>query len=116
MKLHFGEPFLRSYLCSSILCVFFAFALAPPSSLAWGCKGHQTVALIAERHLTPEALQFFQTLLSQNPVDPQLKRNCGPAVRDLLADSSTWPDDVRGELKNGSWHYIDIPRGAPRRP
>ncbi len=83
---------------------------------AWGCKGHQTVALIAERHLTPEARQLVEKLLEENPVDPLVKRYCGSAIHDLLADGSTWPDDVRNERKNGPWHYIDIPRGAPRHP
>jgi len=31
--------------------------IAPPAK-AWGCKGHETVALIAEKHLTPEARQL----------------------------------------------------------
>jgi len=35
-----------------------------------GCKGHQTVALIAEKHLTPEGRQFVQKLLGDNPMDP----------------------------------------------
>jgi nuclease S1 len=83
---------------------------APPAG-AWGCKGHQTVALIAEKHLTPEAKQFLQKLLNDNPIDRKLKRWCGNATSDLLVDASTWPDDVRNERKNGPWHYIDIPRG-----
>jgi hypothetical protein len=33
-----------------------------------------------------------------------------------MADASTWADDVRGERKNGPWHYIDIPRGSKRGP
>lgn len=92
------------------------FLLQPSPTLAWGCKGHQTIALIAEKQLTPEARQFVDKLLSENPVDPQLKRYCGNSSRDLLADASTWPDDVRNDRKNGPWHYIDIPRGAPRGP
>jgi hypothetical protein len=83
---------------------------------AWGCKGHQTVALLAEKHLTPEARQLLETLLKENPIDPQLKRYCGPFPGSAIADSSTWPDDVRNTLKNGPWHYIDIPRGVPRAP
>jgi hypothetical protein len=91
-----------------------AFALliltAPPAN-AWGCKGHQTVALIAEKHLTPEARQLVQQILGDSPMDPKLKRWCGNATMDLMVDASTWPDDVRNERKNGPWHYIDIPRG-----
>jgi hypothetical protein len=83
---------------------------------AWGCKGHQTIALIAEKHLTPEARELIQSLLSENPIDLRWKRYCGVFAADLLADGSTWPDDARKELKNGPWHYIDIPRGAPRKP
>jgi hypothetical protein len=74
------------------------------------------VALIAEKHLTPEARQWVLKLLSENPIDPKLSRYCGGASRDLMADASTWADDVRGERKNGPWHYIDIPRGSKRGP
>ena len=96
--------------------VSFAAALAlltltaPPAN-AWGCKGHQTVAFIAEKHLTPEARQLVQKLLGENPIDPTLRRWCGNATTDLMVDASTWPDDVRHERGNGPWHFIDIPRG-----
>jgi hypothetical protein len=90
--------------------------LAAPAAQAWGCKGHQTVAFIAEKYLTPEAKDLVQSLLSENPIDPKVNRYCGSAVKDLMADSSTWPDDVRSDRKNGPWHYIDIPRGAARSP
>jgi len=84
--------------------------LTAPPVKAWGCQGHQTVAAIARKHLTPETQQFLEKLLADHPIDPQLKRWCGKATSDLLADASTWPDDVRNERKNGPWHYIDIPR------
>jgi hypothetical protein len=100
-------------LCS--LCVL-VLLFWPTAAQAWGCKGHQTVALIAEKHLTPEARQWVLKLLSENPIDPKLNRYCGGAVRDAMADAATWADDVRGERKNGPWHYIDIPRGSPRGP
>lgn len=94
-----------------LVCVLAASLLVVPSARAWGCKGHQTVALIAEKHLTPEARQFVEKLLGENPIDPKLKRYCGNATPDLMVDGSTWPDDVRNERRNGPWHYIDIPRG-----
>lgn len=84
---------------------------AAPSARAWGCKGHQTVALIAENHLSPEARQFVEKLLGENPIDSKLKRWCGNSTTDLMVDASTWPDDVRNERRNGPWHYLDIPRG-----
>lgn len=88
----------------------FLYATPPPAH-AWGCKGHQTVALIAEKHLTPEARQLVEKLLSENPIDPKLRRWCGNTTPDLMVDASTWPDDIRNERHNGPWHYIDIPRG-----
>jgi hypothetical protein len=99
----------------AVLSAFVLPCLASPV-LAWGCKGHQTVAVIAEKYLTPEARQFLDKLLTENPIDPQLKRYCGNSSGSLLADSSTWPDDIRNIVHNGSWHYIDIPRGAARGP
>ena len=99
-----------------LFAVVLTGSLTVPTANAWGCKGHQTVALIAEKHLTPEARELVFKLLSENPVDPQLKRYCGSAVSDAMGDASTWADDVRGDRKNGPWHYIDIPRGAPRGP
>src|SRR5260370_35826386 len=96
----------------AILAGALAFLLwTAPSADAWGCKGHQTVALIAEKHLTPEARQLVQKLLGDNAIDPKLRRWCGNATRDLMVDASTWPYDVRNERKNGPWHYTDIPRG-----
>lgn len=109
MKKFPSQRFRRFFL----ICAFF-FSTNP--AWAWGCKGHQTVAVIADRQLTPQAQQLVEKLLSENPIDPQLKRYCGNSTRDLLVDASTWPDDVRNELKNGSWHFIDIPRGTPRGP
>lgn len=84
---------------------------AAPCARAWGCKGHQTVALIAEKHLTPEAQRLVEKLLGANPIDRELQRWCGNATADLMVDAATWPDDVRNERRNGPWHYIDIPRG-----
>ena len=84
-----------------------------PSAYGWGCKGHQTVAFLAEKHLTPEAKQMFQALLTANPIDPQLKRFCGNTTTDVFADAATWPDDERTkEPKTAPWHFIDIPLGA----
>ena len=97
-----------------VLALAFATLFAAAPANAWGCKGHETVALIAERHLSPEAKEFVLTLLKEKPIDPQLKRYCGSAVNDPMGDASTWADDIRNERHNGPWHYIDIPRGTVR--
>jgi nuclease S1 len=105
----------RGVLLAPVLLTLLTLFAASPA-LAWGCKGHQTVALLAEKHLAPEARQFMEKLLSENPIDPKVKRYCGGLTRDLLLDASTWPDDVRNDVKNGPWHYVDIPRGTPHGP
>jgi hypothetical protein len=94
--------------CMGLLAASFCW---PPHARAWGCKGHQTVALVAEKHLTPEARGLVEKLLGANPIDTQLKRWCGNATPDLMVDAATWADDVRNERRNGPWHYVDIPRG-----
>ena len=98
----------------AFVCIVAAFLCAAPSARSWGCKGHQTVAIIAEKHLTPEARQLLEKLLSENPIDPKSKRYCGNTTPDLIVDASTWPDDARSERHNGPWHYIDIPRGKQK--
>jgi hypothetical protein len=103
-------------LITSIFSAAFALLLLPNPAQAWGCKGHQTVALIAEKYLTPETRQLVDKILSENPIDPQLKHYCGNSTHDLMAEASTWADDVRNDRKNGAWHYIDIPRGALHGP
>src|SRR5438067_12708053 len=93
-----------------LACMLAASSCFAPSARAWGCKGHQTVALIAEKHVTKEARQLVDKLLGENPIEPKLMRGCGNTTPDFMVDASTWPDDVRNERHNGPWHYIDIPR------
>ena len=102
--------------CFAALLCAAASLLTAPGAFAWGCKGHQAVAYIAERHLTPEAKQYLVQLLKDNPIDPKWKRYCGNTISDPFADGATWPDDARPSLKNGAWHYIDIPLDATRGP
>ncbi len=78
-------------------------------AFGWGCEGHQIVALIARAHLTPGAIAAVDALLRGNPIDPALNRYCKDRPDDLMADSSTWADDVRNIEKTAEWHYIDIP-------
>jgi hypothetical protein len=104
---------MRRSLIFLLVLLSLAGIIHVPSTLAWGCKGHQAVAYLAEKHLTPEAKLMFQALLTGNPVDPQLKRYCGNAITDLFADASTWPDDERSrDPKTAPWHFIDVPLGA----
>ncbi len=96
--------------------LFFAVVSLPAPARAWGCEGHQVVALLAERHLNPHALAMAKQILSDVPIDPTLSRYCKPGANNPLADASTWPDDMRGQRpETAPWHYVDIPLGTTHR-
>jgi hypothetical protein len=100
------------YSCALLCLSYLAFA---PAAKAWGCRGHETVAALAEKHLTPQAKQALLELLTANPIDPQLKRYCGQRGLDPFVDASTWADDERSrEPATAPWHFIDIPLSATR--
>lgn len=68
--------------------------LAPQSLWAWGAVGHQTIALIAEDHLTPAAREAVGRIL-------------GPGGD--LASVSAWADTiVEARPETAPWHYIQI--------
>ena len=91
------------------------FLFLPSTAWAWGCEGHQVVALIAERNLTPHALEMVKQILADSPIDPRLDRGCKQGGADPLADASTWADDIRPlRPETSPWHYIDILYGTSR--
>lgn len=93
----------------------FILLLSPVCAWPWGCDGHQAVAMIAEKHMTAHALEMANQLLRSAPIDPALPRYCTSPGLDLMADSATWADDLRSvQPETSQWHYIDIPRDAPR--
>ena len=100
------------FICLALICS----AILPSPTRAWGCKGHQAVALLAEKHLTPHALATVKKILADSPIDPSLSRYCKQGGTDPMADASTWPDDVRSQRpETPPWHYVDIPLGTTRR-
>jgi S1/P1 Nuclease len=120
----FSLPLLRSdslprqYLRAGIFACLLVFAVVslPAPARAWGCEGHQVVALLAEKHLTPHAFAMAKKILADGPIDPSLSRYCKEGGTDPLADASTWPDDIRAlRPETASWHYVDIPLGTTRR-
>jgi len=89
--------------------------VSPGRMWPWGCEGHQAVALIAEKHMNRHALESADRLLRSVPTDPALESRCPGAGIDPFADSSPWADDIRKlRPKTSAWHFIDIPRDAPR--
>jgi len=89
---------------------FLALLCASPAP-AWWCEGHQVVALIAANHLSPSAQAGVAALLQSHPVDASLHRFCQSPPDNLMADASTWADDVKHIEQTGTWHYMDIPLG-----
>jgi hypothetical protein len=74
--------------------------LTPPTARAWGIAGHVITADIAERHLSPAALQQVQALLATEGLQH-------------LDQVATWADEIRSTRKEAApWHYVDIPLAA----
>ena len=108
------RSFLRAgiWACLSLVAV----VSLPAPARAWGCEGHQVIALLAEKHLTPHALATAKKILAEGPIDPSLSRFCKGGNTDALADASTWADDIRASRpETAPWHYIDIPLGTTQR-
>ncbi len=97
------------------LLIAFASLAAVPSTWGWGCKGHEIVALIAEAHLNSHARAIALKILADGPISSSLSRYCKEPGLDSFVGSSTWADDERAIVPDTApWHFIDIPRGAPK--
>jgi hypothetical protein len=80
---------------------------------AWGCEGHQAIAIAAERLLPTGARAAVNAVLAASPIDPALRRFCESVPGSPLGDSATWADDFREvEPATGAWHFINFPRAA----
>lgn len=77
---------------------------------AWGCDGHQAVAMLAERLLSPATVAAMKQVLASAPVDPRIRAFCDGVPGDPIAESATWADDFRSlDPATGNWHFINIP-------
>ena len=103
----------RSILLFVMVCSLRSF------SFAWGCSGHEIVALIAERQLTAKAAQQVQSLL-QNAMlyeNGKPKRFCHETQLGLMATYATWADDFRElDRTTGDSHFWDIPLNSTAEP
>ncbi|HVF34769.1 MAG TPA: S1/P1 nuclease [Candidatus Saccharimonadia bacterium] len=89
-----------------ITCVLVAFvAFACPSiASAFGPLGHEVVAEIAARRLTPEARREVERLL-------------GDRASNAMRQWASWPDSLREVPPygpSGPLHYVNFPRGDCR--
>jgi hypothetical protein len=97
------------------LAVMFC-AMLSPHLWAWGCTGHEVVALIALRNLqkldaangTTVAQQVETLLTSQSRT--YANRYCEDFGLDPMAYFATWADDHRSvDSSTAPWHFWDIP-------
>jgi hypothetical protein len=97
-----------------LLAIIFLLGAGASPAFAWGCDGHQAIAIIAERLLGTATLRAVTGVLTASRVDPALDRFCGPE-RDLMADAATWADDQRSlDPATAGWHFINFPRAVAR--
>ena len=77
----------------------------PAAALAWGNEGHEIVAAIAQRYLTPEARARVERMLAADPDTL--------TAHDMQAEA-TWADSYRNSHKEtGAWHFVDIELDHP---
>jgi S1/P1 Nuclease len=101
----------RPVVLVALVCV-----LASGRLWAWGCTGHETVALIALKDLQAldaanqtQIAQQVETLLSAQ-THAYTGRFCKDLGLDPIAYFATWADDHRAvDPSTGNWHYWDIP-------
>lgn len=75
--------------------------LVPAPALAWGPEGHEVVAHVAARELTPHARAAVARLLG------------GDAETMMVLDAS-WADEVRDDRpETASWHYVNVELEEP---
>jgi hypothetical protein len=87
--------------------VLAALTLALPTpALAWGNEGHEIIAAIAQRYLTPAARAKIDALLAAD--------SDTLTAPDLLS-RSTWADAWRaaGHRETAQWHFVDIELDHP---
>jgi hypothetical protein len=83
------------YFIKMHLLKFTAIALISGQQVAsWGDLGHRTVALIAQKYLTSEAAQMYDSILANNKGFD-------------FSDAATWADTVKHPRPyTKTWHYV----------
>lgn len=99
------------------VALVFSFLLCAQTANAWWNAGHETVAYIAYKRLTPHTRQRVDDLLKLNPMYDTWTRDIPDERKGLVAFvlASTWPDCIKssscttGYTSDGG----DTPPGAP---
>lgn len=71
--------------------------MAPVAAHAWGTEGHEVVAALAARRLTPAAAAEVQRLLGAPP-------------KAAMVAVANWADEIRDRRPaTANWHFVNIP-------
>jgi nuclease S1 len=101
----------RRQMTRLVLVLSLLLGLGSSEALAWGCAGHEAVALLAERMLPPTTARAVKAVLAASPVEQDLVRRCAPLPAEPLADAATWADDERtAQPATAPWHFVNMPR------
>jgi len=75
-------------------------ALGPAPAAAWGDLGHKITAIIAYRHLTPQARSRLDAVLAADP---------DTLTPPDFPSRATWADKYRTvHRETAAWHYVNI--------
>lgn len=111
------------------LFALFFFCSAVPAH-AWNAAGHRLVAVIAWQQLSPASRETISAALAGHPDHGRwVERARSDDGVDILAEASTWPDDIRSDprfhdedresptpplpglpdtARHKRWHYVDF--------
>src|SRR5262249_38481591 len=121
MAVRHGRPYEREGSMKKIACVLAAGLLTASVSarnvVAWGDDGHQIVARIAAKKLTPNTKRRIVAILRRGGDDqlhlPGLLGHAGTPSDETIAEAfsrmAIWPDHMPGgKGATAPWHFIDF--------
>ena len=92
---------MKATMLKTALMVAMGWGLAAERAQAWGPEGHEIVADIALRHLTPRAKRQVKGILGEKQLGEY--------------EVASWPDIIRGTQEyearyphNGRWHFVEF--------
>jgi hypothetical protein len=98
-----------------LICTLCATLASPGYS--WGDEGHELVARIAARNLTPNARARIVDLIRKNvrstnddlDLLPLVAQPTAANIEEVLVKLATWPDHIpSGKQETEPWHFVDV--------
>ena len=92
-------------------------------AFAWNGTGHETIAAIAYRNLSPDVRAKVDTILQEHPKYDEWRAAAEKVSNDeeiislyVFMQAATWPDDIRrsgNPYDHPNWHFVDYPFTPP---